>query len=73
MKDRSLFGSQFFDVAVQHLERIDDQTSPEMMRIHCHFALMFVQLGLQRSVISPRLDVVPTANHHRVEEQRLSS
>jgi len=40
----------FFDLAVRHLQLIDDHTPPQMVRLHSHFALTFLQLGLEREL-----------------------
>ncbi len=45
--------THYFNLAVQHLELVDDQTSVEAMRLHCHFALLFVQIGLERQAPPP--------------------
>ena len=53
----------FFGLAVQHLQSIDDGTPPQMVRLHSHFALTFLQLGLERElrpVSAPVLTVVRT-------------
>lgn len=41
---------RFFDLAVQHLRLIDDHIPPQMVRLHSHFALTFLQLGLEREL-----------------------
>lgn len=58
MERLPLDGPQYLETALEHLQAINRDTPAETMRLHCHFALIFLQLGTERSNISPRLTVI---------------
>ena len=58
METLPLNGPQYLETALENLQAIDRDTPAETMRLHCHFALIFLQLGTERSNILPRLTAV---------------
>ena len=43
--------ASFAQIALEHLTLVDDDTSLQKMRLHCHFAKLFLQLALDDAAV----------------------